>query len=210
MFLPSSSRINPVETLHPPVKAERREITAWRCLIWAYADEIVQAASNIGSSWGYAATGYSQSNVDRERIGGGTINGWYEPHVDALLIHAKLRAWFDRDGEGLALVMRSAERRQEIAPEISLPRVKAVPVYDRNGNVLIDKRRAGPRGRVITEYCRVEWQGLAIDVAAAREQRYREFYALFVAFLDAMPGFALSRWKVTGRGLTSVDESLTR
>jgi hypothetical protein len=209
LSFPSSSHHLPILPREQSTRDERREITAWRCLVWAFADEIVQAASNIGSSW-YAATGYSQSNFDRERIGGGTINGWYEPHPDALVIHSKLCAWFHHDGVGLAQVMKCAERRELPAPEISLPRVKAVPVYDRNGNVLIEKRRAGPRGRVIAEWSVIEWEGLRIDIAEAREQRHRESYALFVAFLDAMPGFELKRWKVQGRGLTSVDESLTR
>lgn len=178
-------------------------------MVWAYADEIVQAASNMSEAMGLAETGYAQSQMDRERIGGGTINGWYEPHPDALAIHAKLRAWFCHDGAALALVIWHAERRRLLPPSISLPRLKAVMVTDRNGNVLIERRRAHRKARALTEYCLVEFEGVDAKVAELRERAHREVHALFVAFLDAMPGFPLTRWKVAGRGLTDVGESLT-
>lgn len=186
----------------------RRPITAWRALVWAYADEIVLAASNLGG--GDGRPGLAQSNVDRERVGGGTINGVYEPHADALLIHAKLTAWFGADGFGLAQVMAHAERRREMPASISLPRLRAVPVFDRNGNVLIERRRLPNRGRVLAEFCLLDYEGLDGAKAERREAHWRAAHGLLVAFLDVMPGFALSKWKVEGRGLTAVDESLTQ
>jgi len=177
-------------------------------LIWAYADEIVLAASSSGPAR-FVGDGPAMSGIGRERLGGGAINGWYEPHEDALLIHAKLLDWFSGDGLQARTVMTYAERRQEMPAEIVLPRVKAMPVLDRNGDVLVERRRAHRKDRVVSQYCLVEFAGLDPAVADRREQQWRDFHALFVAFLDVMAGFPLKRWKITKRGLTTVGESLT-
>lgn len=187
----------------------RRDITAWGALVWAYADEIVLAASNVGGS-NFASPGLAMSGLGRERISGGLINGWYEPHDDARVIHAKLSEWFNHDGYGLCQVMAHAERRQRLPREIRLPRVKVLPKFDRQGNVLIERRRAHRTGRVMTEYCVLEYEGIDPREADRREQAWRDMYQVFVAFLDVMQGFELRKWRVTSRGLTSVCESLTR
>lgn len=207
-ILPSSSRHPPVDRNHPPVVDNRRETTAWAALVWAYADEIVLAASAVGGS-NFPSPGLAMSGLGRERISGGLINGWYEPHPDAHTIHAKLCDWFVHDSHGLCQVMAYAERRKQLPHEITLPRVKVVPRYDRQGNVLIERRRAHRQGRVVTEYCVVDYEGIDPRQADRREQAWRDMYAMFLAFLDVMKGFELTRWKITRRGLTDVGESLT-
>ena len=187
----------------------RRNITAWGALVWSYADEIVLAASSIGPSR-FIGEGPAMSGIGRERIGGGAINGWYEPHADARQIHAKLGDWFSHDGRGAQLVMWHAERRREVPSRIRLPRVKAVPVYDRNGDVLIQRRRSPLSNRLMTEFCVLQFEGLDPAVADRKEREWREFHEMFLAFLDVMAGFQLSKWRITGRGLTSDTESLTR
>jgi hypothetical protein len=187
----------------------RRDITAWGALVWAYADEIVLAASSMGGS-NFPSPSLAMSGLGRERISGGLINGWYEPHQDAHTINAKLAEWFAHDGYALCQVMAHAERRKQLPREITLPRVKALPVYDRQGNVLIERRRAHRNGRVITEYCVLDYDGIDHREADRREQAWRDMHTMFLAFLDVMEGFELSKWKVKGRGLTSVCESLTR
>lgn len=187
----------------------RRPTTAWGALTWSYADEIVLAASSIGPSR-YASDGPAMSGLGRERIGGGAINGWYEPHQDARTIHAKLADWFSHDARGAQLVMWHAERRREIPAHIHLPRVKAVPVYDRLGNVLIQRRRSPVSRRVMLEYCMLEFEGLNPAVAERKEREWRDFHEMFLAFLDVMAGFQLTKWMIAGRGLTSDTESLTR
>lgn len=187
----------------------RRETTAWGVLVWAYADEIVRAASSVGGS-NFPTPRLAQSSLGRECVSTGLINGWYEPHRDARLIHAKLQDWFDHDpGQGIA-VMSYAERRQLVPPSITVPRVRVVPQLDRNGNVLIQRHRAPGRGRVIAEYCLLDYEGTDARIAEQREAAWVEFYRMFIAFLDVMPGFPLTRWKITKRGLTNVEESLTR
>jgi hypothetical protein len=187
----------------------RRETTAWAAVVWAYADELVLAASSVGGS-NFPSPGLAMSGLGRERISGGLINGWYEPHPDAMLIHAKLSEWFVHDSYGLCQVMAHAERRKRLPPEISLPRIKVMPVYDRQGNVLVERRRAHRSARVITEYCLIDYEGIDPRHADRREKAWRDMHAMFIAFLDVMQGFSLAKWKITGRGLTNVGESLTR
>lgn len=186
----------------------RRDITAWAALVWAYADEIVLAASSIGPS-NFIKDGPAMSGLGRERIGGGAINGWYEPHADARLIHAKLGDWFSHDTLGCQLVTWHAERRRHIPPTIHLPRLKATPVYDRQGNVLVARRRSPVSNRILFEYCQVMFEGYAPALAERKEREWREFHEMFLAFLDVMAGFQLSKWRIKGRGLTSDTESLT-
>lgn len=207
-ILPSASRLPPVRKDHPPVEGFRREISAWRVLVWAYADEIVRAASSVVGS-NFPSPGLAMSGLGRERIGSGLINGWYEPHADARLIHAKLEEWFSHDPRGGYVVMSHAERRCELPANISVPRVKVLPVLDRNGNILIQRHRSHRKAKVIAEYCMIDYEGADPRVAEHRERAWRDLHSLFVAFLDVMPNFPLSKWRVTSRGLTQGGESLT-
>lgn len=208
MFLPTPSQLPPKRIDQPPKADHRREITAWKALVWAYADELVLAASAPGPA-SFVSEGPQMSGLGRERIGGGAINGWYEPHADARLIHAKLEAWFNHDRQGCQAIMWHAERRREIAPAISVPRLRAVAVLDRQGEVLIERIRSDRKARVSAQYCLVEFEGTDPAVAASKERAWKDLYRLFVAFLDVMPGFPLTKWRIAERGLTNVGESLT-
>jgi len=210
MILPSSSQIPPVNGRDGFRSHGLKQVTAWGAVVWTYADEIAYAASTAPAGrWG--GIGYVTSGLGRERIGAGAINGWYEPAADALLIHAKLTAWFAHDGEGLACVIRHAERRVAVPPVITVPRLRAVPVTDRRGEVLVKRLRAHRLARVQAEYCEVDFEGVPAGLADAREEAWRAFHAMLVAFLDVMPGFGLQRLRVEGRGLAvdTVCESLT-
>ena len=106
--------------------------------------------------------------------------------------------------------MAHAEMRRRLPASITVPRVKTLPVYDRQGNVLIHRRRASRSSRVLAEYCMVDYEGVDPRIAEKREKAWRDLYSLHLAFLDVMPGFPLTKWKVVSRGLTDVCESLTR
>lgn len=208
-FMGGKARAKALHSLASHSPEFRRETTAWSVLVWAYADEIVRAASSVAGS-NFPTPRLAQSSLGRECVSGGLINGWYEPHRDARLIHAKLEEWFSHNpGQGIT-VMSHAERRKHVPPKITVPRVRVVPQLDRNGDVLIQRHRAPGRGRVIAEYCLLDYKGTDARVAEQREAAWGEFHRMFVAFLDVMPGFPLTRWKVTKRGLTNVEESLTR
>lgn len=207
--LTTSAPLTPLGSAGPVRPDIRRPISAWAALVWAYHDELVQAASNVGAAW-YADTGLAQTRLGAERVAGGLINGVLEAHEDAVMIDAKLKAFLAGYGDGLALVIAAAERRLSVAPQIRVDRIRAVAKRDRNGEVIVKRLRPYRGARVEAEYCEIEYLGVEFAKAEAREQRYREFYALFLAFLDAMPGFPLCMWKVEGRGLTNVYESLTR
>jgi hypothetical protein len=220
--LPSPSHLPPMKKNVLPMEDGKKVKSAWGLIVWAYADELAAAASAAAPGAPIskmAGPGVAQTNWSGEYIGG-LINGWYEPPADARLIDEKLRAWFSHDREGLQRVISYAEKRTEIPPAISLERWHEVPRLDHNGKprfIYTDKKgRAvfppyGSNGvRYLTKVPLTERVGIDPVLADAKEAAYREFYALFLAFLDAMPGFPFIRWKCVERGLTNNNESLTR
>jgi hypothetical protein len=190
----------------------RRVMTAWRAIVWAYRDEHVRAAraEELGPDNG---PGLAQSPMDRERGSGGLINGWLEPHPDALTIHRKLEAWFDHaqaavKGRRLMRIVMAAEARNPVVPlppppTITLTVVRPKPVLNRDGSAAVELRRGG-KGKWEPWYCPVEWEGEPADVVAARLAEYREFYVLFLAFLKMMPQFPLVRLSIEGDGIDKV------
>jgi hypothetical protein len=140
------------------------------------------------------------SRLDGDRGHGGLINGVLEAHPDALLIDAKLGAWFDGNGYRLAIVTGRAERAVPPPPSIAIPTARAVPRRNRDGSVAMELKKSN--GRWVPYICVLDWEGEDMDIVERKLRLYQEFYSLFLAFLDAMPGFPLTKWKVTGRGLT--------
>src|SRR5688572_1840830 len=114
------------------VKADLRQpITAWKALVWAYADEHVRVATN--SDFCRANTGYS--SVDLEGAGGtgGAINGFLEAHDDALAIDDTVRAWYDFDGMHYHHFATGLERRKRPPRGCELQPLRLVPKLKPNG-----------------------------------------------------------------------------
>lgn len=176
------------------LKADLRQpITAWKALVWAYANECVRVATN--SDYRLANTGYS--SVDLEGVGGagGAINGFLEAHEDALAIDETVRAWFDFNGSYYAHVAQTVEKRRRLPMASELQPLRAVPVRRVNGT--IKEEYLGNGRHDAPAYCLVEYEGHTSDEL----QHAQELYDLFVALLDIMPGLKLSKWRITERGL---------
>src|SRR6185503_15471647 len=116
------------------LKADLRQpITAWKALVWAYADECVRMATN--SDYRVVNTGYS--SVDLEGVGGtgGAIGGFLEAHEDALAIDETVRAWFDFDGIYYHRMAIAAEKRKPLPQASELKPLRVVPVRRINGTI---------------------------------------------------------------------------
>lgn len=185
---------------HP--KADlRRDITAWRLLVWAYRDECVRAASSevvrqAGSN------GLALLRMGETGIGGGTINGLLESHLDALRVDAFVGDWMTPLKGGRDWIAAAAERgRPPVLPE-RLPRLRAGPEINGKGKVVEFYPLSGRREAYL---CPVVWEGWS----DAEIEAYRQRHVLFLALLPALAGLALEKWRVTERGLTAGGESLT-
>jgi len=178
------------------LKADLRQpITAWKALVWAYADECVRVATN--SDYRLPNTGYS--SVDLEGVGGtgGAINGFLEAHEDALAIDETVRAWFDFNGTYYHRLAIAAEKRKPLPKAGELPPLHVVPEYRPNGALRIEYRSQGKHAEPC--YCLVTYDGYTADELA----KVQELYDLFVALLDILPGLKLRKWRVGARGLTN-------
>lgn len=185
-----------------PIRADlRAEISAWRLLVWAYRDEALRAATN-GSDFAGAATGYAQVNA--ERVGPrGSINGLLEAHEDAFAVDAKVSAWFegvDRNWRDLLAAYCEKAKAPPSAAELSPMRL--VPRLRPNGSLWLEYP---VRGRNEPYLCLVDYEGHSEQEL----RRVQDFRDLVDALLDIMPGWTLTKWKVTSRGLTRGGESLT-
>lgn len=186
---------SPLYPLSKPVDL-RREITAWRALVWAYRDENVRAATNSTEAARLADTGFAQCSMDSDRISGGLINGHLEAHADAHVIDDLVKAWYD-DGlkAGRDALARCAETATPPVPASALPQLRFMPVLDRKGRIEVWSAR---RGRDYVEYlCPVAVEGYS----AAEIQRHHEFICLFVALLEVLRGARLQKWRITSPGI---------
>lgn len=177
------------------VKADLRQpITAWKALVWAYADECVRVATN--SDYRLASTGYS--SVDLEGAGGtgGAINGFLEAHEDALAIDETVRAWFDFNGTYYHRLAVAAEKRKPLPRACDLRPLRVLPQYRPNGTVRMEYRSQGKHAE--PHYCLVAYDGHT----AEQLTEVQEHFDLFVALLDILPGLKLMKWRVAERGLT--------
>lgn len=176
-----------------PVKADlRREITAWKALVWAYRDECVAAATNTEADR-YDYVGFAQARTDRERSGG-LIHGRLDAHADAVMIDAKARAWFGGNGMWLVTVIRAAERAEPPARVLQLVEARPAPMYNRDGSLAVQLRKSNGKWQPV--YCLVDWVGEPAEVLAARRRDWQTFLDVFDAFLAAMAGFPLTKWRV--------------
>jgi hypothetical protein len=147
------------------------------------------------------------SNYDGGRalsgIGGGTINGRLESHEDALAVDAKVEGWFQGVAPGgRDMVAAWSERGTPPPLPATLPLLHPIPVLKADGDIRMEYHPVNRRAYL----CLLDWVGYSAAEIAAYELRHR----LFLALLDILPGLKLSKWKVSGRGLTDCGESLTR
>lgn len=185
------------------VKADLRQpITAWKALVWAYADECVRVATN--SDYRRADLGYSSVDLEGAGGSGGAINGFLEAHEDALAIDETVRAWFDFNGTYYHRLAVAAEKRRPLPQACDLPALRVVPERKVNGTIKIEYNSAGRHGT--PHYCLVLYDGYTADELA----KVQELHDLFIALLDIMPGLKLGKWRITERGLTNGRESLTK
>lgn len=184
-----------------PVKADLRQpITAWKALVWAYADEHVRAA---GEEYNYHAQPKETSSTGRLMNmgvvqGRGAINGRLDCHEDALEIDATMRKWFEGiDGAFYPALAKAVERRTRVARACELKPLHPVPVRRANGSIKEEYTRMGRHDA--PSYCLVEWEGHTSEEMLQAQQ----LYDLFIAFLDIMPGLNLSKWLISERGIDS-------
>lgn len=205
-MIPSRSHQLPNGIKHLPKADLRREITAWRALVWAYADETLRAATDAASAPGHLER--SAGVVRYTDQGRSNTQGcWLEVHEDAFAIDALVMAWFDHDGLRRDELARYAERRTPPPRQLDLQPLRCGPVYRANGAI---KLEYPPRGRQVPYLCYVDYEGLPPHVVELKQRRQAELHGLFLALLDVMAGLRLSKWKILGRGLTDGGESLTR
>lgn len=185
------------------LKADLRQpITAWKALVWAYADQHVRMATN--NEGRLAENGFSQMGYSDVGHGSGAINGWLDAHEDALLIDVKTRAWFSVGKNFYGSFAMAVERRRRPAQACELPPLHAVPVRRVNGTIKEEYIRMGRHDT--PAYCLVDWEGCdAAELAAAQM-----LYDLFVAFLDIMPQLKLSKWRIEGTGLDTSDRIIDK
>lgn len=181
------------------LKADLRQpITAWKALVWAYADEHVRAA---GEEYNYHSVAKETSSTGRLMNmgvvqGRGAINGRLDCHLDALIIDIKLREWLDDVDPGYYPgLAKAVERRRRVPMACELTPLHAVPVRRVNGMIKEEYKRMGRHDRA--SYCLVEWEGYSAEELSAAQQ----LYDLFIAFLDVMPSFELEKWHIKDRGI---------
>lgn len=176
------------------LKADLRQpTTAWKALVWAYADQHVRMATN--NEGRLAENGYSQNAYTDIGHGSGAINGWLDAHEDALLIDVKTREWFSVGRNFYGSFAMALERRRRPAEARELPPLRAVPVRRGDGSIKEEYIRMGRHD--LPAYCLVEWEGFD----AMEMDRAQMLFDLFVALLDIMPGWKLSKWRIEGTGL---------
>lgn len=204
MIIPSRSHHNPKHHNQLPKADMRRETTAFRLLVWTYADERVRAMADgaeYGDGLSYGSTVLGRLIDGVEGSGRGTINGLIEIHEDALMVDSLVWAWYDHRPDYRAYLATHLERRVPPPHPSTLEPQRRVPRLKPNGkpHILYDNNRHAI--------------GVLEDVVGydAKQMAYADLhYRLFVGLLDVLKSQQLTKWKVTGRGLTVCEESLTR
>lgn len=181
------------------IKADlRREITPWRALCWAYADECVGVATNVPDDHHlFISNGLMQTTYG-ERMARGSINGALDAHEDAFTIDGFLyRACGGREGlKPYHRLREAAELRKPVPATIEVPAIQCVPRLDSKGRIdLVLPLRETHRDRAIA--CLVSYEGFPADKAEALHRAHAAFYDLFHNVLACMQDLKLVKWRVT-------------
>lgn len=170
----------------------RRDLTAWKALVWAYADQLAYWGSGGGPQCflgpGIAAICYGEE-------------GQYEvpPSTDvdddAMAIDTLVRNWFDIDLKWRDGLARYAMARKPPPPVEALEPLHVLsPARDPD---YVPRLIYPPSGQRHAAYiCVIEFGGHS----AAAIQRHREFMALFHELLNVMRGLTLKKWRITAPG----------
>ncbi|MBG1232985.1 hypothetical protein [Aestuariivirga litoralis] len=163
----------------------RREITPWGLLVWAYRDECVRAKS--GSQEGsFGHTDFVMARYGEGQAPRGTINGFLEPHEDALLIDKIMADWFSGIDQGYVHTARHAEKGVMPVHPDKLERARLVPVLKPNGK----PRMMYFSGAAIC--CELEATGhTPQDIA-----RHETYWDLLMGLLPVLKARAFTRWRV--------------
>ena len=196
IILPLPSRYPPVKGFHPPVNDFRKETTAWKALVWAYADEHVRAATHCGGEpVQYCSNGLRMMRVGETGIGRGSINGVLDVHEDAIQIDGLVARWFDQWPAWRNMVAVYAERKSPPPRLEQLRPLRVVgPARDDRGKPLFMWDTFGRRDNPIA--CVVRFEGCTPQQVKA----HAEFLALFEAMMDRMVEMTFKKWKVVSRG----------
>ncbi len=174
----------------------RREITPWRALCWAYADECVGVATNVPDDHHlYLSNGLTQTSYG-ERLARGSINGALDAHEDAFTIDGFLyRACGLRDGlPPYHAIRAAAEKRAMIPAEIVVPAIQCVPRLNKRGEPQLEY----PLNRNDKPYlCVVTYEGYPQDKANEMRRRHALLHDLFVNVMACMVDLQLVKWKIT-------------
>jgi hypothetical protein len=174
----------------------RREISPWRALCWAYADECVGVATNVPDDHHlYCSNGLTQTSYG-ERMARGSINGALDSHEDAFTIDGWLyQACGGRDGLPPYHAIRAAAEKRVIIPaEIEVPAIQCVPVLNKRG----EPTELYPFNRNDRPYlCVVGYQGYPAEKAEAMRRHHAALYDLFVNVMACMVDLVLVKWKIT-------------
>jgi hypothetical protein len=202
MSIPLASHYPPKYRNQPPKADLRQDITAFRLLVWTYADECVRAASDGEADLnGEKTTTVLGRLIDGdEGAGRGSINGLLIPHDDAVVVDGLVWAWLDQDWGKRAYYASYLEKRLAPPHPMSLEPERRVPRLRANGKpyVIYDHNR----NRV----------GVLEDIVghSAKQIAYADqMYCLFEGLLDVLQTIQLKKWRVKNRGLTGYAESLT-
>lgn len=189
---PSASRYRN----HPPVTDLKRDISAWKALVWAYGDECIRAATHCdGETVQYCSNGLRMMRVGETGIGRGTINGLLDAHPDAWAIDNLVANWFDEWPHWRNGVAVYAESRRPP------PRAEELQPFTIVGPELNAKNR--PR-EIWHTFGRKDYPYLCPLVVEGwpREdiERHRQFIVLFDAMLEVMKGLNLTKWRIVEKG----------
>lgn len=167
----------------------KKVISAWRALVWAYADEAVRAAN--------AHLGFKDQGQPRYWSEKATVSGFLSAHPDAIALDATLQR--SLDGYQYTRIARAAEQRVPIPATIDLPPPRIVPVLNRRGNpsVLINPSSGRPW------YCPVEIVGFTDQKARDLQEAQLAMHRVLLAVLDVVLAMPFERWEVRGRGIDS-------
>lgn len=191
MYLP-----NHLPIINQLPKADlRREITPWRALCWAYADECVAVATNVPDDHHlYCQNGMMQTTYG-ERMARGSINGALDAHEDAFAIDGFLyRACGGREGlKPYHKIRAAAEKRCAIPAEIDVPAIQCVAKLNSKGKPDL----LYPLNRNDRPYlCLVTYEGFPADKAELMRNAHSALFELFTAALACMQDLKLVKWRV--------------
>ncbi len=184
-----------------PIKADlRRDITAWKALVWAYRSECVRAVgeeelAEVGAITRSSILMHSSSGRHR-----GTINGRLDCHIDAIAIHSHLLMLLD--AETALQVMKAAEAGEPPAWHLTLPRKRLVPGLNRKTPYGVIHHLIDGRTRRAS-YCPLREVGLDEEERVRLQQAQMTVWLDFVHLLRRMCNVltSLEKWRMVGLGV---------